>query len=426
MIVIGEGILDLYLDLEMAKLGGVFHYAHVLESLKIKSKVFHITPDYLHIHLQKLSYKYAEFIDIGKITNSPNIITIAESKETGDQKYKNVLDKLKEIYFIENELEKLTIDTDEHLFILPGSYNIKALVRVLEKFQGKVYIDIAYDINREILEDLNYRFSIIFISTSSEFFLKQFAGDIYNLKSWIIPKFADTLILKENRGGSRIFTQKETFRIPAHIANVVHSVGLGDCYNIALISNLANSNFILAGRYASKVASIYGQCATLDEFKSRINNLTVDDYRIEGVSLPWEERKKSSIYIAAPDFKGSDTSIIDNICEKLEYHNFKPIRPVQVSGEIGSKTSQSQIRRIIKNDINLINDAKLIVAIIIYKDEGTIAEIGYAAALGKPVIVYDPFKLIHNAFVENISKKITYSPEDLINSIFLLMNSNEN
>lgn len=234
------------------------------------------------------------------------------------------------------------------------------------------------------------------------------------------------MILKENRGGSRIFSQKETFRIPAHIENVTHSVGIGDCYNIALISHLVNSNFILAGRYASKVASIYGKCTTLDEFKSRINNLAVDDYRIEGVSLPWEKRKQSSIYIAAPDFKACDTSIIDNICEKLEYHNFRPIRPVQVSGEIDSNTSQKQIRRIIKNDINLINDAKLVVAILLYKDEGTIAEIGYAAALGKPVIVYDPFKLIHNAFVENISKKIAYSSEDLINSIFLLMNFSKN
>jgi len=67
----------------------------------------------------------------------------------------------------------------------------------------------------------------------------------------------------------------------------------------------------------------------------------------------------------------------------------------------------------------------LVVAIILYKDEGTLAEIGYAAALGKPVIIFDPRKLLQNAFVESICKKIVHSTEDLINNIFILMKTSK-
>ena len=425
MIVIGEGFLDLYLDLEMVKLGGVFHYAHVLESLKIRSKIYHISPEYMHAHLKNLDYKFTEFIKSGEVNHSPNIITVGESKETGEQNYKNVLINLKKIEININALSKITEENDNQLFIVPGSYKITELRSILQQFKGQVFIDIAYDINKEELEDLGYQFDIIFISTSSDLFVKKFNCSIQNLKNWIIPKYAKLLILKENRGGSRIFKGNEVFNIPAPITKLTHSVGVGDCYNLAFISQVQNSDYNLAGKYASKIASIYGQCTTSNEFKSKVNDLTQDDFQIEGISLPWEKRKEIQIYIAAPDFKNIDTAMIDSICSKLEYHNFKTVRPIKLLGEIGSETSQKQKREIIKNDIKLIKDSKLIIAIILYKDEGTIAEIGYASALGKPVIVYDPLKLIDNTFIENISKKMIYSINDLINEVFILMNKLE-
>ena len=424
MIVIGEGYLDLYLDLEMVKPGGVFHYAHVLEALKIKSKIYHLTPDYLHGYLERLPYKHVNIYSIGNIANTPNIITINESKEIGDQKYRNILDNLKETNVFTNEINMIENKTGGDLFILPGSYDILLFKDFLAKFNGKKFIDIAYDITIEKLTELNCRFSIIFISTSSEIFLNQFSGDFNKCKNWIIPKYADILVLKENRGGSRIFTQSDTFFISAQISRAAHSVGVGDCYNIAFISEFFKSDFLWSGKYASKVASIYGQSTKLHEFQSRIKKLSTDDCLIEGVSLPWEERKKNIIYIAAPDFKKNDTKIIDDICKKLEYHNFNPVRPIKVCGEIDPDTPPKEIRRIIKKDIDLIYKAKIILAIILSKDEGTIAEIGYASALGKPVIIHDPFKLIENAFVENIAIKITYSLEDLINAVYFSMSYN--
>lgn len=107
------------------------------------------------------------------------------------------------------------------------------------------------------------------------------------------------------------------------------------------------------------------------------------------------------------------------------YHNFKPVRPIKINGEVTSRTSIKDRKSIVKNDIKLINNSRLLVAIMLFKDEGTIAEIGYAAALGKPIIIYDPKKMINNAFVENISKKIVFTIDDLINSIFIIMNNIE-
>lgn len=90
------------------------------------------------------------------------------------------------------------------------------------------------------------------------------------------------LLIKENRGGSWLydFNEKVSYEAPAHIGNTIHSVGVGDVYDIAFVSEKAGSN---------------------------IAQNIQDFVEMKGVRVPWNERVNYPIYMAAPDFDYVDT-----------------------------------------------------------------------------------------------------------------------
>lgn len=100
----------------------------------------------------------------------------------------------------------------------------------------------------------------------------------------------------------------------------------------------------------------------------------------------------AKIYLASPFFDDNENHHVENmekILRKMGHTVFSPRENQLDHLEFGSRAWRTDVFR---NDINHIQWADIVFAINkgFYDDTGTAMEIGYAYALGKPILVYNP------------------------------------
>lgn len=110
----------------------------------------------------------------------------------------------------------------------------------------------------------------------------------------------------------------------------------------------------------------------------------------------------AKIYLASPFFTPEElkhVEVVETILRGKGHLVFSP-REHQLEGvEFGSREWRTDVFR---NDINHIKWCDFVVAIMTkgnYDDAGTSFEVGYAYALGKPVIIYNPEKNVLNLMI---------------------------
>jgi nucleoside 2-deoxyribosyltransferase len=237
---------------------------------------------------------------------------------------------------------------------------------------------------------------------------------------------ADRLILKENRGGSRAFdfSSQEQLSIPSQTRPIVHSVGVGDVYNAAYVYSRSIKPLKASLTLSSWIAMEYAITTFPDDFKRGVQRTlksNIDDLiNIGGVILPWEFRKQVNIYIAAPDFDFVNGAPIELLVESLNYHNFSPRRPIKENGQMEKDASKSRKNELFTKDIDLLDNCSMLVAVLLYNDPGTLIEIGYAAAKGKPVLVYDPHNIAENCMLTELPTLISTDLDEIISEIFII------
>jgi nucleoside 2-deoxyribosyltransferase len=74
-------------------------------------------------------------------------------------------------------------------------------------------------------------------------------------------------------------------------------------------------------------------------------------------------------------------------------------------------------------DLKILDDCKLMLAVHLYDDPGTLIEIGIAAERGIPVIVYDPFSRVvgnrnANLMLTQLPYLVSSSLDEVITAIF--------
>lgn len=108
----------------------------------------------------------------------------------------------------------------------------------------------------------------------------------------------------------------------------------------------------------------------------------------------------TKIYLASPFFSKEELTHVKAVEEELScYPLFSPRKHQLEHHEIGSRAWRADVYR---NDVNHIKWADVVVAILTkgtYDDTGTAFEVGYAEALGKPVLIYNPEKRILNLMI---------------------------
>lgn len=424
IIVIGDIVVDVTLKTSTnpykLRLGGIVHAARGIWALGLQYKVGFFAPSYLNKNIYSYLKEHGcgDQIWFGEVTGAPFVFLIEEVKETGNQGYEFLLRDEIEIHYTNDQIEV----GDDEIFLISGNYDLKRILPKLTK--GNIHIDLANNVDdfRQISE-LGVIFSTIFISTSSNLFKNNFESSIRKFSEMFRP-YCKRLVVKENRGGSRgfDFITNEMVEIPSQTQPIVHSVGVGDVYDVVYICHYLDYSFKEALVLSSWVASEYASTTFPDDFKKAVERLTKvavsDLIDLGGVFVPWEHRKAVNIYIAGPDFDFMDTTEIDRLCDCLLYHNFSPRRPVKENGQMEQNANAARKKELFDKDVKLLTECKMLVAVVLNNDPGTFIEIGLAAGMNMPTIVYDPYCLVHNCMLSELPTMVSANLDEVLTEVF--------
>ena len=432
ILIIGEVYVDQHLDIiengySTSRLGGIFHAARSCDALNMEYALAYYAPNYLVKDIEKFGIdvlRASNVYCLGNVDKAPNVMLIGQSDESGNQLYENILCRQAEYISILPLMQVLDDFTPTDIIIFPGRYGNARILSELSDYEGKIYIDMNYDCD-DILDLKKKKIQTVFLSTSSTSYEKFFKETSYdNLITYFRKKNVSQLLIKENRGGSWLydFSGKTSYEAPAHIGTTIHSVGVGDVYDIAFMSEILGSNIADNMAFAAWVSSLYAKTIQQEIFKEN-TELIVQNIQeftdMEGIRVPWNERVNYPIYMAAPDFDYVDTKKLDVLEESLLYHNFKPRRPIQENGQVNKDMDINEERAIFAEDMRLLSECKIMIATLLYNDQGALVEIGNYQANGKPIILYDPYLKLDNMFLKNSCTYYCKTKSQVIDAVFI-------
>ncbi len=429
ILVIGAVYVDTHLDKmveggPIVGLGGIFHSARAFSAIGTKYSLAYYAPEYLDADIQHFAKKLnaEDCYKLGNVDKSPNIMLINDSKEIGDQGYYDIL-KDQAIYVDTASISEIVdLVNPSDILIYPGKYDIKKILDNIETFQGNIYIDFHYD-SENILENYSNLFKTIILSTSSSIFTDQCKASHEGILNYFNSYNVETLLIKENRGGSYCYlkTNGKKVEAPAYYVDTSHSVGVGDAYNSVFISDFYPQDIEKRMRLSSLIASKYAATMDFEIFKSNVEDIlqkTDEFIELKGIRLSWEDRAKNKIYLAAPDFPDVDTKLLNKLEESLSHHNFQVKRPIKENGLISDNTTFKERLEIYNKDVQLLDDCNILIAALLYNDPGTLVEFGMFKQMEKPVLIFDPYRICNNNFVVHSADFICYSIEEVLDALY--------
>ena len=429
LLLVGEVYVDFTLPSAKTqsklRLGGVVHAARGLWSIDAPFAVAAVCPSYLvdqvRAYLEELGC--TEFIWLAEVVGAPNVIAIGDPTELADQAYEDLLRAEKTVRILGGPI---SLKKFKNCLIFPGKYDL-AIVRNLLPKSVQASFDIAYDLpDLDLLSPFSGNVAALITSTSSLMFKEKASEEVSGLLEGLRNLSSQAVLLKENRGGSRVFdlSCEGADEVPANLGDTVNSVGVGDVYSAVFVS-LLDLGVIEAAWKAARAATCYAQTTYPDDFKRDVMRslaLTVDQMRgLGGTVLPWHARKDFQVYFAAPDFSYVDRTHIEEALEALEYHNFRVRRPVQENGELPPQSSIEEMAAIYRGDTDLLEACDVVFALPLERDPGTLVEIGLALAMRKPVVTYDPLKENTNTMVMGGSTIYSEIFDTCLNGLFETM-----
>lgn len=426
VLVAGEVVVDFTLPYSGAecklRLGGIAHAARGLWAADLDYAIAAFCPQYLREEAQRyfLSHGCQEVIWLGDIVGAPNVIVIGDPTEVSHQGYEDLLREHKRIV-----LEDPAPDLNRYksIVVFPGAFDINSLLPVAAH-DAKFSFDIAYGIEDiTSLCAFHGKIKAIILSTSSMLFLGLGSDDVRNLIAATRQIAPEILLLKENRGGSRLFNLQDASveQIPASLSKTVNSVGVGDVFTAVMVA-LSHRGWVEAAWRGYQAATVYSQTTYPDDLRRDIQRSFKVSLQVlqdlGGTVLSWHERQKFSIYMAGPDFSYINKIELDQAVASLEYHNFKVRRPILENGELPRPASDHDLQQTFDKDYELLKACDMVFAVPLERDPGTLVEIGMAIALGKPVVTFDPRRENNNTMV--ICGSVVYSAtlDDCLNATF--------
>lgn len=421
---VGDIITDVTLATPKSKLkmrlGGIVHAARALWAMNVDYAVAYFAPDYMDSHIEMFlgEHNCKSIIKLGTVINSPYTMLINEVKEIGNQGYDFLYHEDIKIVYDNQAIKHLNVF--DELMLISGNYSMNKVLGEVDN-DRKIYCDVANNVSNSSELLLPIKFDILFVSTSSDLFKNQYVdyGSFCNL----LKSYANKVVLKENRGGSRVYDSvlAENYNIPSQTSSIQHSVGVGDVYDVVSVTS-PYDRFKDRLYFASWVAMEYAKTTFPDNFKKSVQGLLktpIENIKnMPGCILPWEVRQKCHIYIAAPDFDFVDITQIDMVYNSLLYHNFVPHRPIKENGQMSKNADKAERMSLYSSDIVLLDQCNMLLAVLLYNDPGTLIEIGLAAQRGMPTLVYDPNGIADNCMLTELPALVSSDMDEIISRVF--------
>jgi nucleoside 2-deoxyribosyltransferase len=430
VLVVGDVFVDYSIADSRLRLGGVFHAARALAAFEATYALGYVAPAYLDDAIQRFGtqLRSERSIRIGLVAGSPSVILVRDAQEAGEQGYDEPLRRARTVTWDTAALDELVEafrPTD--VLIMAGYYDTEEVARTAGRAGARLHCDTQYEANVSLLAAAAERpLDTVFVSTSSAVFTETGGGDPDRLRTAVGSRVARNILLKENRGGSRLIgeggdTLGEGAAFPTTTA---HSIGVGDCFDCAWILAPDDEHPTKRLTRASYLASLYASTWSHTNFVANARGAVARDSlvtELSGVRFPWELRPLERIYIAAPDFPDIDTRSLDELEHALQYHNFSPIRPVRECGLYKTDMNAEEVGQLYACDRALLDSAALVIAVPLFVDPGTYTELGVAHALGIPTVLWDRSRAMRNVFAAKTATRVCHTLGEVIDATFALM-----
>lgn len=194
-----------------------------------------------------------------------------------------------------------------------------------------------------------------------------------------VQEKAEVVIIKMGPRGAFVWTTTGTTQVPAYRTKRVWKIGSGDCFaahfaNAWMHDGLTPAD---AADVASHATAYY--CET-QGFPTKENLSTCIFPPVE-LSADYLTGKQHQVYLAGPFFDLMQIWMVEQAQANLRDLGLNVFSPYHDVG-LGSADD------VVAKDLDAILESDVVFAIADGLDAGTIYEIGYARALGKPVVVY--------------------------------------
>ncbi len=190
---------------------------------------------------------------------------------------------------------------------------------------------------------------------------------------------AEVVVIKMGPRGALVWTTAGTTQVPAYRTKRVWKIGSGDCFAAYFANAWMHDGLtpVDAADIASRAAAYY--CET-QGFPTKVN-LSACMFPPVELSSDYLAGKQYQVYLAGPFFDLMQIWMVEQAQANLKDLGLKVFSPYHDVG-LGSADD------VVAKDLEAIVESDIVFAITDGLDAGTVYEIGYARALGKPVVVY--------------------------------------
>jgi hypothetical protein len=187
--------------------------------------------------------------------------------------------------------------------------------------------------------------------------------------------------LKSGWGGVFAASQQATEHIKPIPTTYVHKIGSGDLFTaeIAYGWMILGLDPVAAARRASTQVAYYANNASLPLPESAV----IAAAPAPSIAPKTDPKKKYDIYVAGPFFTYPQLAVIEELADFFLDAGLRVFSPYHDVG-------LGQPAQVAKQDLEALHACRVLIAYVEDHDPGTVFEVGYARAIGIPVLVYAP------------------------------------
>lgn len=223
------------------------------------------------------------------------------------------------------------------------------------------------------------------------------------------------VIKKGHQGCILIDKDRNITKIPSFKSNAICTLGSGDVFGGALASVFLETKDI---KYSIEVAScIAASFIEHFEIEYMLNETALKIEMKERKRNDIEQPKEVIAYLAGPFFCEQETNWVNYVKRMLELRNIKILSPLHSNGIVKLDSDYTERKKIFNQDINLLDNANIVIALLDHDDPGTCFEIGYAFKNNIPVIGYKTASGHLNNMLYCGCKKIVHTIDELVEEV---------
>lgn len=197
------------------------------------------------------------------------------------------------------------------------------------------------------------------------------------------PAGADVVVIKRGARGALLSVGGQTKEIPVYQTESVWGIGSGDVFSAVFAAEWANNGEspVDAAEFASKATAYYCRNRQLGFSKEMVESQISDSDRF----FVSPNAESPSIYLAGPFFDVGELYTVEEVKSLLESEGADVFSPFHDIGRAGEYDRPEEVAQ---KDLDAIDEADLVFALLDHLDSGTQFELGYARKADIPVVGY--------------------------------------